>query len=54
MKEFKAIAAEWDEQRKKAIADEEWHSLLDCTQCFFRASFIPVRLDYLLQNMLAI
>ena len=29
LKELKAIAAERDEQRKRAMGDEEWHGLLD-------------------------
>ena len=29
LKELKAIAAERDEQRKRATGDEEWHGLLD-------------------------
>ena len=29
LKELKAITIEWDEQRKTATADEEWHGLLD-------------------------
>ena len=34
--ELKALTAEWDEQRTKVTADEDWHGLLDCSQHFFR------------------
>ena len=36
LKELKAIATERDEQRKWAMGDEEWHSLLDLAQRLFR------------------
>ena len=53
LKELKAIAAERDEQRKRAMGDEEWRGLLDCTQHLFRASSIPVGLACLLRHILA-
>ena len=53
LKELKAIAAERDEQRKRAMGDEEWHGLLDCAQYLFQASSIPVRLARLLRHILA-
>ena len=53
LKELKAIAAERDEQRKRATGDEEWHGLLDRAQCFFWATSIPVGLARLLRHILA-
>ena len=53
LKELKAIATGRDEQRKWAMGDEEWHGLLDCTQCLFWASSILVRLARLLHHILA-
>ena len=53
LKELKAIAAEWDEQRKKAMGDEEWRGLLDHAQYFFWALSIPVGLARLLCHILA-
>ena len=41
LKELKAIAAERDEQKKRAMGDEEWHSLLDCAQYLFWAFIHP-------------
>ena len=29
LKEFKALAVEWDKQRTSAMADEDWCGLLD-------------------------
>ena len=29
LKELKTLAAEWDKQSSRAIADEAWHGLLD-------------------------
>ena len=37
LKELKAIAAERDEQRKRAMGDEQWHGLLDNAQYIFWA-----------------
>ena len=54
LKELKAIATERDEQRKRAMGDEEWHGLLDCGQRLFLASSIPVGLAHLLHYILAI
>ena len=53
LKELKAIAAERDEQRKRAMGDEEWHGLLDHAQCLFWAPSVPVRLARLLRHILA-
>ena len=53
LKELKAIATERDEQRKRAMGDEEWRSLLDHAQHLFRATSIPVRLARLLRHILA-
>ena len=53
LKELKAIAAERDEQRKRATGDEEWHSLLDRAQHLFWASSIPVGLAHLVHHILA-
>ena len=53
LKELKDIATEWDEQRKWATGDEEWHSLLDHAQCLFWASSVPVGLSHLLHHILA-
>ena len=53
LKELKAIAAERDEQRKRATGDEEGHGLLDRTQHLFWASSIPVGLARLLRHILA-
>ena len=53
LKELKAIAAERDEQRKRAMGDEEWCGLLDCAQRFFRASSVLVGLAHLLRHILA-
>ena len=53
LKELKAIAAERDEQRKRAMGDEEWRSLLDHAQHLFWASSIPVGLAHLLHHILA-
>ena len=53
LKELKAIAAERDEQRKRAMGDEEWRSLMDHAQYLFWASSIPVRLARLLRHILA-
>ena len=54
LKELKAIATEKDEQRKWTMGDEEWRNLLDCAQCLFWASSIPVGLAYLLHHILAV
>ena len=53
LKKLKAIATERDEHRKRAMGDEEWHDLLNCTQHFFWALFILVGLAHLLQHILA-
>ena len=53
LKELKAIAAERDEQRKRATGDEEWRGLLDCTQRLFWAMSVPVGLAHLLRHILA-
>ena len=53
LKELKAIAAERDEQRKRATGDEEWCGLLDRAQHLFRAMSIPVGLARLLCHILA-
>ena len=53
LKELKAIAAERDEQRKRATGDEEWRGLLDHGQHLFRALSIPVGLAHLLRHILA-
>ena len=53
LKELKAIATERDEQRKRAMGDEEWRSLLDRAQCLFWATSIPVGLARLLRHILA-
>ena len=53
LKELKAIAAERDEQRKQAMGDEEWHSLLDRAQRLFWATSVPVGLARLLRHILA-
>ena len=53
LKELKAIATERDEQRKRAMEDEEWSGLLDCTQHLFWASSILVGLAHLLHHILA-
>ena len=54
LKELKAIVTERDEQRKRVMGDEEWHSLLDHTQCLFWVFSIPVGLARLLYHILAI
>ena len=48
------MPAEWDEQRKRVIADEEWHGLLDHAQHLFWALSILVGLAHLLRHILAI
>ena len=53
LKELKAIAVERDEQRKRAMGDEEWHGLLDHAQHLFWASSVPVGLAHLLHHILA-
>ena len=53
LKELKAIAAERDEQRKRAMGDEEWRGLLDHAQHLFWATSIPVGLARLLHHILA-
>ena len=53
LKELKAIATERDEQKKRAMGDEEWHGLLDCAQYLFQALSIPVGLARLLRHILA-
>ena len=54
LKELKAIAAERDEQRKRAMADEEWRGLLDHAQYLFWALSIPVGLAHLLHHIVAV
>ena len=54
LKEFKALTTEWDEQRTKAMADEDWHGLLDHAQHLFQASSILFRLAHLLHHLLAV
>ena len=41
LKELKAIATERDEQRKRAMGDEEWRSLLDHAQHLFSGLVHP-------------
>ena len=53
LKELKAIATERDEQRKRAMGDEERHGLLDHTHNLFWASSILVGLARLLCHILA-
>ena len=53
LKELKAIAAERDEQRKRATGDEEWRGLLDRAQRLFRATSVPVGLARLMHHILA-
>ena len=53
LKDWKAIATERDDQRKRVMGDEEWHSLLDHTQGLFWASSILVGLARLLHHILA-
>ena len=53
LKELKAIATERDEQKKRAMGDEEWRSLLDRAQHLFRATSILVGLARLLRHILA-
>ena len=53
LKELKALAMEWDKQRTKAIADEDWLGLLDHTQCLFQALSILFGLAHLLHHLLA-
>ena len=53
LKELKAITEERDEQRKRAMGDEEWHGLLDRAQHLFRATSVPVGLARLLRHILA-
>ena len=53
LKELKAIATERDEQRKRAMGDEEWCGLLDRAQRLFWALSIPVGLACLLRHILA-
>ena len=54
LKELKAIATERDEQRKRAMGNEEWCGLLDCAQHLFWALSIPVGLAHLLHYILAV
>ena len=54
LKGLKAITAERDEQRKRAMGDEEWHGLLNHAQHLFQTSSILVRLARLLHHILAI
>ena len=44
---------EQDEQRTKAMAEEDWFSLLDCAQYLFWALSILFRLAHLLRHLLA-
>ena len=37
LKDLKAITMEWDEQTTKAMADEDWYSFMDPTQCLLWA-----------------
>ena len=53
LKELKAIATKRDEQKKRAMGDKEWHSLLDHAQRLFWASSILVGLAHLLHHILA-
>ena len=52
LKELKVLATKWDEQRTRAIAFEDFCSLMDYTQCFFGASLIPFGLARLLHHLL--
>ena len=51
LQELKALAMEWDEQGTRAMAEEDWHGLLDRTQYLFRASSIPFGLAHLLHHL---
>ena len=53
LQELKALAAEWDKQSTKAMAEEDWRGLLDPTQYLFRALSIPFGLACLLCYLLA-
>ena len=53
LRELKAITAERDELRKRAMVDKEWRGLLDHTQQLFWASSILVWLACLLCHILA-
>ena len=54
LQDLKALTKEWDEQRTRAMAEEDWHGLLDHAQIFFQASSIPFRLACLLCHLLAV
>ena len=54
LKYLKAIITERDDQRKRAMGDEEWHGLLDPTQHLFWAPSIPVGLAHMLHHILAV
>ena len=54
LKNLQALTLERDKQRTKAIADENWYSLLDCTQHLFQALSILFRLAHLLRHLLAV
>ena len=47
------LAIEWDKQRSKVIADEDWCHLVDYAQCLFQALSMPLELAYLLYHLLA-
>ena len=53
-KELKALAMEWDKQRTKATAEEDWCSVLDHTQHLFQALSILFELAHLLHHLLAV
>ena len=54
LKELKAITAKWDEQRTRAMADEDLSSLWDHAQHLFGALSIPFGLACLLRHLLAV
>ena len=54
LKDLKALAMEQNEQRTKAMAEEDWHGLLDCAQHLFWALSILFGLAHLLCHLLAV
>ena len=54
LKELKALTMKLDKQRTKAMADEDWCSILDHVQYLFWASSILFRLAHLLCHLLAV
>ena len=53
LQELKALTMEWDEQRTKLMAEEDWHGLLSYAQYLFWASSILFRPAHLLCYLLA-